>query len=109
MDMATIENSQLYRYLMFLRKHDPGYNVKEVFNLVLGYQLASDEEWIAKFNTFVDKHLIIEYYSNNVEKLPKNYGNVIYENQSDDKDGLDKFYSLLKDFITQEANLSNRS
>ncbi len=106
--MTIIEDSQLYKYLIFLQKYDPGYNVKEVFNLILGYQLASNEEWISKLNNFIDKKLIVEYYNDSLDKLPENYGNVIYANQSNDKEGLEKFYSFLSDFIQQENNLPSQ-
>ncbi len=109
--MVEVVDSHLYKYLLFLRKYDPGYNVKEVFNLILGYQMALNQEtvsvsakerWISDLNDFIEKQLIFEHYNNDRDKLPKNYGEIIYENQSDDKDGLEKFFSLLNQFSNKK-------
>ena len=110
--MIKIVDSHLYKYLIFLKKYNPGYNVKEIFNLILGYQMALNQEsisevvrekWITDFNNFIEQKLIFEYYNNDFDKLPKNYGEIIYEHQKDDLDGLDQFYKILDEFVKEET------
>lgn len=109
--MVRAVDSSLIKYLRFLRNYNTNANIKEIFNLVLGYNMAiqqdtiptiAKEEWLPRFNSFIEKKLITVYYKNEINRLPKNFGEIIYENQADDKDGLDKFYDILDEFLKQE-------
>ncbi len=103
--MSKIQDSQLYKYLMFLKKYSQDYNIKEIFNLSLGYQMGSKEEWISDLNNYIERKLLIMYFGNQFDKLPKNYGTIIYENQNDDKDGIKLFYKLLDEFVAQYEDI----
>jgi len=112
MIMVKIEDSVLYKYLVFLKGIQTNYNVKEIFNLILGYQMAMNsmsirsnncESWISDFNTFVDDYLINKYYDNSLNKLPRNFGDVIFENQKSDSDGLKLFFEILDLYMKRNS------
>ena len=94
----NIEKSKLYLHLCFIRGLKSNYNVKEIFSLVLGYQLGTSEKWIGEFCDFIDERLLDKYYDCELDKLPKNYGEVIFENQESDEDGVRYFFYILEDF-----------
>lgn len=94
----NIEDSKLYNYLIFISSMESDYNVKEVFNLILGYQIASNEEWIGELNDFMEKKLLNKYYGGEFDKLPRNYGDIIYEFQESDSSGLLEFFAILNEF-----------
>lgn len=95
----NIEESLLYKNLIFLGKFSsPSFNVKEVFYFMLGYQLAASEGWISDFNIFLEKKLLKLYTDNQFDKLPRNCGEVIYENQKTDEDGLKLFFDTLQEY-----------
>lgn len=93
-----MEDSLLYQNLVFLAKYRPPYNVKEVFQFMLGYQLASSEVWISDFNKFLENKLLKLYTNNEFDKLPRNCGEVIFENQKSDEDGLNLLFDTLQEF-----------
>lgn len=94
----NIENDLLYKNLIFLDKYRPPYNVKEIFQFMLGYQLSSNEEWISNFNLFLEKKLLNLYTDNQFDKLPVNCGEFIYLNQKSDSEGLDLFFKFLREY-----------
>ncbi len=95
----NIDDSILYKYLIFLKQVQALYNAKEIFNLILGYQLASNEKWLSNFNYFMERKLLNKYFKGNkLDRLPQNYGQVIYENQKSDSEGLALFFNLLKEY-----------
>lgn len=95
----TMENSMLYKQINFLAKYgSPSFSVMNVFYFILGYQLGSAEEWIPEFIEFVEIKLLKKYYHNNLSNLPRNYGEVIYENQLNDAEGLSEFLELLEEY-----------
>jgi len=105
--MIRVVDSQLYKYLVFIRRTQSEYDVKEVFNLILGYQLALNqakipaevkENWISGFNDFIEKKLTIKYYNGKIAKLPINYGEAIYENQQNSAEGLAEFFNILEEY-----------
>lgn len=111
--MKKITNSTLYQYLGFLRNIKTEYNVKEIFNLMLGYQLAINqktialenrEEWIIDFNIYIEEFLLNKFYFNKMEKLPRNYGDIIFENQQNDFDGLKQFFQILDLFVKSQED-----
>lgn len=71
-------------------------NVREMKVFLFGYskglidaQKESNIDWVDAFNEFAEKELQSEKPSS------YDWSRHIYENQVDDKDGLEKFYSLL--------------
>lgn len=94
-----IEDSLLFKHLIFLEKyHPPHLNVKEIFHFMLGYQLAAKESWISDFITFLEKKLLNLYTDNQFDKLPISCGEIIYENQKSDDDGLKLFFDALHEY-----------
>lgn len=105
-----MEESLLYKNLVFLEKYRPPYNVKEVFQFMLGYQLAASEVWISDFNKFLERKLLKLYTNDEFDRLPRNCGEVIYENQKSDEEGLNLFFETLQEFhhFVNETETSNR-
>ena len=90
--MMNIEDSLLYKNLIFFEKYGPpSFNVKEIYWFIMGYQLAASEDWIADFHLFLGKKLLKLYTDQSFDKLPKNFGEFIDEHQSSDADGLSLF------------------
>ncbi len=103
-----MEESLLYKNLIFLEKYRPPYNVKEVFQFMLGYQLAVGEDWISEFNKFLERKLLNLYTDNEFDKLARNCSEVIYENQKSDQEGLNLFFYTLqeyKDFVNETETM----
>lgn len=42
--------------------------------------------------------LLIKYFHNNFDRLPRGYAEVIYENQLNDAEGLAEFLELLEEY-----------
>lgn len=97
----------IFEYLNWHKKHlKLGIDIRDVREMkifLFGYSKGINEvqrgrnfNWVDDFNEFTERTL--------QDKKPSSYdwSRYIYENQSDEEDGLKKFYSLMDQFIESQ-------
>ncbi|MCG8328771.1 MAG: hypothetical protein MI974_13855 [Chitinophagales bacterium] len=102
-DKKFLEDSNIKEVASFFR------GIMVIESRYLKFNEIGESHWITKFEEFATNYLNSEF--NNFrdkweETIGTSWSRWIYQNQKDDKNGLEKFYRVLDDFIRQEMNLT---